>query len=120
MTSLKQSSLMAFSKSHLFDKADQSTSSFNKALSHPARLDILRQLADHNSCSVDFLKKLYPLSKSTVSQHLQSLRDIGLVSYREDYPRIFYYLNEKNLRLYIDSLLSFLQELESQINRGEK
>ena len=102
---------MAFSKSHLFNKADQSTSSFSKALSHPVRLDILRQLAENDSCSVDYLNKLYPISKSTLSQHLGSLRELGLITYREEYPRTFYSLNTQALLHYFSGFFTFYNNL---------
>jgi DNA-binding transcriptional ArsR family regulator len=84
---------MAFSKAHLFDPSDQITSAFAKALSHPVRLDILRTLSLKGPCSVEHLSFQYPLSKSTISQHLEILRKVGLINYREEYPHIFYFLD---------------------------
>lgn len=84
---------MAFSKAHLFDPADQITSTFAKALAHPVRLDILRTLSSKGSCSVEYLSLHYPLSKSTISHHLEILRKVGLIKYTEEYPHIFYFLD---------------------------
>ena len=103
---------MAFNKSHLFDPADQMTSSFAKALSHPVRLDILRILASQGSCPVRTLFRRYPLSKSTVSQHLEMLRETGLVNYKEEYPHVFYSLEPANFKKHIASLLEYCQKIQ--------
>lgn len=85
---------MAFNKSHLFDPADQLVSGFARALSHPVRLDILRILASKGPCSVENLSLRYPLSKSTVSQHLELLRKYNLIRYHEEFPFIIYSLDD--------------------------
>jgi DNA-binding transcriptional ArsR family regulator len=51
-----------------------------RALSHPARLGILEELAARpDACCGDIVDCL-PLAQSTVSQHLQVLKETGLVS----------------------------------------
>lgn len=51
-----------------------------RALSHPARLGILEELARRpNACCGDIVDCL-PLAQSTVSQHLQVLKETGLIS----------------------------------------
>lgn len=58
---------------------DERLASAFKALAHPARIAILRALADSDrACCGDIVGKL-PLAQSTVSQHLQVLRDAGLI-----------------------------------------
>lgn len=89
---------MAFTKAHLFDPEDQLTCSFARALSHPARLDIIRFLAKSGPCSVESLTRRYPLSNPTVSDHLEKLRKAGLVQFKEKHPYIFYYLDRKNYK----------------------
>jgi ArsR family transcriptional regulator, arsenate/arsenite/antimonite-responsive transcriptional repressor len=88
---------MAFSKAHLFDPSDQIISAFAKALSHPVRLDILRTLSLKGSCSVEYLSLRYPISKSTLSQHLETLRKVGLIKYSINHPRIIYFLDTQAL-----------------------
>jgi len=84
---------MAFSKAHLFDPSDQITSVFAKALSHPVRLDILRTLSSKGPCTVEYLSFQYPISKSTLSQHLELLRKVGLIKFRINHPHIIYFLD---------------------------
>lgn len=50
------------------------------ALSHPARLKILRWLALHENCQCKQVVDALPLAQSTVSQHLKVLVAAGLVT----------------------------------------
>jgi ArsR family transcriptional regulator len=60
------------------------------ALSHPARLAILRHLSGSNcACCKDVVGKL-DLAQSTVSQHLKVLVDAGLVRMKADRQRSLY------------------------------
>jgi len=98
---------MAFSKAHLFDPTDQITSTFAKALSHPVRLDILRTLSSKGACPVDQLFSNYPLAKSTVSQHLEVLRETSLIKYVEEYPHTIYFPDFQTFNLYHKGLQDF-------------
>jgi ArsR family transcriptional regulator, arsenate/arsenite/antimonite-responsive transcriptional repressor len=60
------------------------------ALSHPARLAILRHLAASDcSCCKDVVRST-DLAQSTVSQHLKILVEAGLVRYQPDRQRSLY------------------------------
>jgi len=51
-----------------------------RALSHPARVKLVRLLASQSECrGADVFAEL-PLAQSTISEHLKVLRDAGLVS----------------------------------------
>jgi DNA-binding transcriptional ArsR family regulator len=50
-----------------------------KALSHPARIRILKQLLEEGRCVCGHIVELMPLAQSTVSQHLKILKEAGLV-----------------------------------------
>lgn len=49
------------------------------ALSHPARIEILRHLSCHECCSCKDVVGQLELAQSTVSQHLKILVEAGLV-----------------------------------------
>ncbi len=51
-----------------------------KALSHPARIAIIRSLAVRDCCCCGEFVRPLSLAQSTVSQHLKILREAGLVS----------------------------------------
>jgi len=76
-----------------FDPADQRAAEFAKALAHPARITILRLLAERGTCICGEVVGDLPLSQSTVSQHLKALKDAGLIRGATDGPRSCYCLN---------------------------
>jgi len=57
----------------------QEFAQFAKAISHPARLAILQYLAETKTCISGDISDSLPLSRSTVFQHLQELKEIGLI-----------------------------------------
>ncbi len=70
-----------------------------KALGHPARLAIIRYLADRRTtCSCGEIVSQLPLAQSTVSQHLKVLKDAGLIRGDIDGPRVCYCIEPKTLR----------------------
>ena len=66
-------------KSEVFDKELQELATFAKVISHPARLAILKYLAETKTCISGDISDMLPLSRTTVSQHLKELRDMGLI-----------------------------------------
>ena len=88
---------MAVSKTEEFNKTDVELAEIAKALSHPARINILKILNDLNSCMVGRIVDLLPLSQSTVSQHLKELKRVGLIRGEIDGPKICYCTHPKVL-----------------------
>ncbi len=85
---------MALSKTEEFNKTDIELAEIAKALSHPARIKILKILNDLDSCMVGSIVDLLPLSQSTVSQHLKELMKKGVFStwiQKNIWPNIFEY-----------------------------
>lgn len=50
-----------------------------KALGHPARIKIFKHLRAENRCICGQIVDILPLAQSTVSQHLKSLKEAGLI-----------------------------------------
>ncbi|MEJ6781500.1 ArsR/SmtB family transcription factor [Aminobacter sp. Piv2-1] len=67
------------------------------ALSHPARLQILRRLGGGRSCCCKEVVEHLDLAQSTVSQHLKILVEAGLVRYAPERQRSRYQINEAAL-----------------------
>ncbi len=84
---------MAYSKKHEFDAESIRIADIAKALSHPARIEILKVLSNGQCVCGDIVDQL-PLSQSTVSQHLKELKAAGLIKGEIDGPRVCYCLNE--------------------------
>ena len=61
-----------------------------KALSHPARIAILRHLSERGSCVCGEVVKVMPLAQATVSQHLKVLKEAGLIIGTVEGPKSCY------------------------------
>ncbi len=84
---------MINNKKEIFSKNSLKTADFAKAIAHPARIEILKILAQRNSCICGEIVLEIPLAQSTVSQHLKELKSVGLISGVIDGPRSCYCLN---------------------------
>lgn len=70
---------------------------FAKALGHPARVAIVRFLAECGDCMCGDIVNHLPLAQATVSQHLKVLKDAGLIRGNIDPPRVCYCVDPKGL-----------------------
>lgn len=84
---------MAIHKKEAFSLKEQELAEFAKALAHPARIAILKLLAQRNECICGEIVNVLPLSQSTVSQHLKELKNAGLIDGSIDGPRSCYCIN---------------------------
>lgn len=87
---------MAIHKKEAFTQKEQDLANFAKALSHPARIAILKVLAQRNECICGEIVEILPLAQSTVSQHLKELKNAGLIKGSVDGPRSCYCINWKS------------------------
>ena len=71
---------MAINKKEQFSKEELELADFSKAIGHPARIAILKTLAEKNSCICGEIVEVLPLAQSTVSQHLKELKEAGLIT----------------------------------------
>jgi ArsR family transcriptional regulator len=71
---------MPKSKTHLFGRKDVDLSEVCKALAHPARIAILKELSKRRECVCGEIVNLIPLAQATVSQHLKELKSLGLIT----------------------------------------
>ena len=86
---------MAFHKKEEFTIKEQELAAFAKAMSHPARIAILKILAQRNECICGEIVDVLPLAQSTVSQHLKELKEAGLIQGDVMPPRVKYCINQK-------------------------
>lgn len=112
---------MAAPKKESFTEHEQEIADFAKAISHPARIAILSKLAESNMCICGEIVEVLPLSQSTVSQHLNELKKIGLVQGTIDGQKSCYCIDWKTLNEKLELLNSFtdkLKTLNKKINQN--
>jgi DNA-binding transcriptional ArsR family regulator len=102
-----------YAKTQLFDADLQISAELFKALAHPARLAILKYLAETKTCITgDFADEL-PLSRTTVNQHLKELKDAGLIVGTVDGVKTCYCLNLSKMKELKSLSLSFFDGIIS-------
>ena len=95
---------MTYTKSAAFEIELQRVAKFAKVLAHPARLAILQHLAKCCSCKSGDIADELPLSRTTVSQHLQELKNLGLVKYTINGVKVCYDVDEDTLLDYKEAM----------------
>ena len=70
---------MGLTKTKAFNAQENQLAGYAKALAHPARLAILKYLAETKTCITGDLADELPLGRTTVNQHLKELKDAGLI-----------------------------------------
>jgi ArsR family transcriptional regulator, arsenate/arsenite/antimonite-responsive transcriptional repressor len=101
---------MTYTKSVVFDNHLQEISRFAKVLSHPARLAILQHLTQCCGCKSGDIADVLPLSRSTVSQHLQELKNLGILKSNIDGVKVCYEIDLEVLLDYKRALDDFFAE----------
>lgn len=86
---------MTFTKALAFSPEQQEVARIAKLLSHPARIAILEHLAETKSCISGDISKVLPLSRTTVSQHLQELKSAGLIQGEIDGLTVCYCIDQE-------------------------
>jgi ArsR family transcriptional regulator len=82
-----------------------------KALAHPARLAIVRLLAERDECVCGDIVDDLPLAQSTVSQHLKALKEAGLVRGTIEGRTTCYCLDPEAMQALNEDVSAFFDEL---------
>ena len=101
-----------------FTETDRRLAETLKALAHPARLAIVRLLAERDECVCGEIVDDLPLAQSTVSQHLKALKEAGLVQGTVEGRSTCYCLDPAALRAFEDEMVEYLGALGLQIGRA--
>jgi DNA-binding transcriptional ArsR family regulator len=89
---------MAVAKTEEFKISDKWLADIAKALSHPARIRILKILTEMDVCMCGYIVEKLPLAQATVSQHLKELKRVGLIQGEIEGPKVCYCVNNKTLK----------------------
>ena len=84
---------MTYAKLDGFTERQQQLARMAKALAHPARVAIIELLASKTTCISGDIAAELPLSRTTVSQHLQELKAVDLIRGEVEGLTVCYCLN---------------------------
>jgi DNA-binding transcriptional ArsR family regulator len=107
---------MVQSKTELFDIELQEISELFKAMSHPARIVILKYLAETKTCITGDITEEVPLGRTTINQHLKELKEAGLIKGTIDGSRTNYCLNDNKMIQFREMILKFFEEFDNSLN----
>jgi ArsR family transcriptional regulator len=79
-----------------------------KALGNPVRFEIMRTLAERQTCITQDIVDATPLAQSTVSQHLKVLREAGLIHGEIEGPATCYCIDPAGIRWLKEQIESWL------------
>lgn len=102
---------MTYAKTAVFTADQQQLARLAKALAHPARVAIIQFLARQKTCISGDIAAELPLARTTVSQHLQELKALGLIRGEIDGLTVCYCLNTELLRHVQQQFANFFDEV---------
>ncbi len=109
---------MAVNKKNEFTIKEQNLAQFAKAISHPARISILKVLAQKNECICGEIVEVLPLAQSTVSQHLKELINAELISGNIDGVKSCYCINWKKFEQFNSDFNTLFQNLRNNYKKS--
>jgi ArsR family transcriptional regulator, arsenate/arsenite/antimonite-responsive transcriptional repressor len=104
---------MAVNKKLEFSTDELTLSEYAKALSHPARVAILKTLAEKQTCICGEIVEVLPLAQATVSQHLKELKNAGLITGEIEGVRSCYCIHWENLEAMLARVEQFAAALRA-------
>lgn len=111
---------MAISKKDEFTDQEIALAEIAKAISHPARIAILKILASRRTCICGEIVEELPLSQSTVSQHLKALKEAGLIQGEIEGPKTCYCLSDSGIAKFKKLLPQFLDKIINGLEKSKR
>jgi DNA-binding transcriptional ArsR family regulator len=105
---------MAKSKLEEFKDEEIFLADLMKALSHPARIKILKILSETNSCFCGEIVDLLPLAQATVSQHLKELKRVGLIKGEIEGPKTCYCIDPRTIIKASESFQKLFNQIKTE------
>ena len=94
-----------------FTEEQLTISRLAKALAHPVRIAILQLLANQNCCYHGDMSEIIPVAKSTLSQHLNELKEAGLIQGEFTPPTVKYCINKQNWERTSEIMKTFIDNI---------
>lgn len=100
-----------------FTPEQQKLSQFSKLVSHPVRIAIIQLLASKKMCiSGDISREIPQLNRVTISQHLQELKEFGLIKGEVDGVKVCYCLDTDKFKEFQQHFNQFFNETLTQLS----
>lgn len=84
---------MGITKTDIFTEEQNLVASYAKVLGHPARIAILQELIERNSCICGELVTEIGLAQATISQHLKELKQAEIIKGAVEGTSVCYCIN---------------------------
>lgn len=95
---------MPVAKLEAFEKTSVDLAAFARALSHPARICILRHLAGKGETACMDIVAALPLSQPACSRHINELRKAGLLKSRTRGSHVYFKIDESALKRFCKAM----------------
>ena len=92
---------------------------YAKALAHPARIAIIQFLLRRRECYFGHIEEELPIAKATVSQHLNALKEVGLIQGTVEGVKVKYCINQQNWLLLQMLLQEFINQPLTKTNTSK-
>ncbi|VYU33116.1 metalloregulator ArsR/SmtB family transcription factor [Clostridium tertium] len=86
-------------------KQYEEVAEFLKVLAHPVRICIVKNLLEKGCCNVTNMHSCLGMPQSTISQHLQKLKSIGIIKGERNGLEIVYEVVDKRVEEIIKALI---------------
>lgn len=87
-------------------KQYEEVAEFLKVLAHPVRICIVKNLLEKGCCNVTNMHSCLGMPQSTISQHLQKLKSIGIIKGERNGLEIVYEVVDKRVEEIIKALIT--------------
>jgi len=87
---------MGVTKKEKFTEEQNTIAEFAKVLGHPARIAILQQIIQQDTCICGDLVAEIGLAQATISQHLKELKNLGIIKGNIEGTSVCYCIDDTN------------------------
>lgn len=89
---------MVQAKTEFYSSKQVSLAQFAKSLGHPARIAIVGLLLENETLTCNQIVEALPLAQASVSQHLKTMREAGLIETQACGTHVCYSLVKRQVR----------------------
>ena len=105
---------MGVTKTSIFTDKQNTLAQYAKALAHPARIAILQELINRDSCVCGELVTEIGLAQATISQHLKELKQLNIIQGEVEGTSVCYCINEQKWQMVNEAFGSFFTSLKTK------